>query len=240
MSFRTNDGKRPSLLDKGRALSGETDQAPDDAYAREVAEQSRAMEAFDWEILRKRAARLEEEEQAYRSPEPARRPWWRALWLVPALAVAAAVLLFVRPEPGVRAKGDCELEFMVLDDGEIRPGIEGEQLSAGDQIQFTYRAPGLDSLVLLSVDGEGNVTVFQPEQGADPLPIIPGEKHVLDGSIILDDALGPEIFVAVFAPSSVEEATELASTAWDRGGSEAVEALEREDPAVAAVRINKD
>ena len=239
MSFDINDGSRKSLLDKGRDLTGETDGPEDVAFAREVGDAAEHVVGFDWEILKKRAARLEGEEQAYRAPESTKPPWWRVVWLVPVMAAAFALMLFVRPEPTNRAKGDVELEFMVLDQGEIRPGVEGEPLHAGDQIQFTYRAPGLDTLVLLSIDGSGTLTVFHPNQGDTPLSIIPGEKHVLDGSIILDDAPGPEVFVAVFGPGSVEEATELANDAFDAGSHDAVEALDTTDPAIATVRINK-
>jgi hypothetical protein len=239
MSFDINDGSRKSLLEKGRDLTGETEGPDDTAYAREVGDAAEHIVGFDWEILKKRAARLQDEEEAYRAPEPAKRPWWRIAWLVPVLAGAFALLLFVKPEPTNRAKGDVELEFMVLDEGQIRPGIEGEPLNAGDQIQFTYRAPGLDTLVLLSIDGSGTLTVFHPDEGDTPLAIIPGEKHVLDGSIILDDAPGPEVFVAVFGPGTVDEATELAAAAFEEGSHDAVEGLETTDPAIATVRINK-
>ena len=238
--FDINDGSRPSKLDKGQALTGESEEPVDPTFQREVAEAAETLEAFDWEILRKRAARLEDEEEAYRAPEAASKPWWRIAWLVPTMAAAFALLLYVQPDPTVRAKGDVDLEFMVLDDGNIRPGVEGETLQSGDQIQFTYRAPGLDSLVLLSIDGEGSLTVFHPSQGEEPVAIIPGDKHVLDGSIILDDAPGPEVYVAVFGVGSVDEATELARAAFDAGRHDALERLEDEDPAVATVRINKN
>ena len=159
---------------------------------------------------------------------------------MPALAAFAALLLWVRPDPGVRGKGQVDLDFMVLEQGIVRPGVEGERLRAGDQIQFTYTAPGLDSVVLLSVDGEGTLTVFQPQVGDEPVAIVPGEKRVLEGSIILDDAPGPEVFVAVFGASDTLEAVQLAKDAWDAGGTPSVLALSEEDPAIATLRIQKD
>ena len=237
--FDINDGSRPSLLDRGRALTQETEAPVDPEYSAQVQHASEGLEAFDWEILKKRAARLEQDQKAWSEPAP-KRAWWKAMWLVPALAMAAAALIWVSPEPTTRAKGDVQLEFMVLDGDTIRPGVEGESLGAGDQIQFTYIAPGLDTLVLLSVDGEGTVTVFQPQVGDEPVAIVPGEKHVLDGSIILDDAPGPEVFVAVFGAADTFEAVLLARDAWEAGGTESVLDLERRDPAIATVHIQKD
>ena len=69
--------------------------------------------------------------------------------------------------------------------------------------------------------------------------MLPGSRRVLEGSIKLDQAPGPETYVAVFDPGSVEAAMELVESAFDAGGHPALEALELSDPAVAIVVINK-
>jgi hypothetical protein len=101
--------------------------------------------------------------------------------------VAAALLIAVLPDaPSSRAKGDVDLDVVVLREGRVMPGVEGRVYGPGDLLQFTYRAEGHEQLVLMSIDGEGKVTVFYPSQGEAPLAVVPGERHVLDGSIALD------------------------------------------------------
>ncbi|MEY3213569.1 MAG: hypothetical protein RIT28_4050 [Pseudomonadota bacterium] len=238
-----NDGTRPSRLALARAATGET--APQSgpealAYAAELQDAEASLAPFDWEILRAAAARVDDERPAP-APAPA-TPWWRRFGLVlaPALAVAAALLIAVLPDaPSSRAKGDVDLDFVVLREGRVMPGVEGRVYGPGDLLQFTYRAAGHEQLVLLSIDGEGKVTVFYPSQGEAPLAVVPGERHVLDGSIALDAAPGPELFVAVFGPSSVGEARALVEDAWTQGGAAAVTRLKQTDPAVDVVMVQK-
>jgi hypothetical protein len=239
-----NDGTRPSRLALALAATGET--APQSgpealAFAAELQEAEATLAPFDWEILRAAAARGEDERPAS-APAQATPPWWRRLGLVlaPALAVAAALVVAVLPDaPSSRAKGDVDLDFVVLREGRVMPGVEGRVYGPGDLLQFTYRAAGHEQLVLMSIDGQGKVTVFYPSQGDAPLAVVPGERHVLDGSIALDAAPGPELFVAVFGPSSVSEARELVEEAWAQGGAAAVTQLKETDPAVDVVMVQK-
>jgi hypothetical protein len=238
-----NDGTRPSRVMLARAAIGET--APQSgpealAYAAELQDAEATLAPFDWEILRAAAARVEEDPPA-RAPAQ-ETPWWRRFGLVfaPALAVAAALVVAVLPDaPSSRAKGEVDLDFVVLREGRVMPGVEGRVYGPGDLLQFTYRAEGHEQLVLLSIDGEGKVTVFYPSQGDAPLAVVPGERHVLDGSIALDAAPGPELFVAVFGPSSVSEARALVEGAWTKGGAAAVTRLKETDPAVDVVMVQK-
>lgn len=238
-----NDGTRPSRLALALAATGET--APQSgpealAFAAELQEAEASLAPFDWEILRAAAARVEDE-RPVSAPAQA-PPWWRRLGLVlaPALAVAAALVVAVLPDaPSSRAKGDVDLDFVVLREGRVMPGVEGRVYGPGDLLQFTYRAAGHEQLVLMSIDGQGKVTVFYPSQGGAPLAVVPGERHVLDGSIALDAAPGPELFVAVFGPSSVSEARELVEDAWAHGGAAAVTQLKETDPAVDVVMVQK-
>jgi len=155
------------------------------------------------------------------------------------MVCALALFSLKVPQGPERSKGDADLDFYVLVDGEVRPGVEGERLQEGDRVQFTYNAAGREGLVLMSVDGEGQLTVFYPAAGDTPEPIQPGDRHVLADSIELDDAEGPEHFVAVFGAHEVGEARELVEEAFDAGGGQGLADLAEEDPGVDVVRIEK-
>lgn len=235
--FPVNDGSRPSRLALARAATGELPPVPGpeaERYAAELDAARAELAPFDATILRAAAARVESER-----PRVAPRPWYRRLWVWPVLALAAALLVVLPRGPTNRPKGSVDLDFLVLRDGQVQPGQPGGTYRAGDRLQFTYRADGLDSLVLLSIDGEGTLTVFYPSAGEEPAAVVPGDRHVLEGSIELDDAPGPEVFVAIFGPSSVSEAEELALEAYRSGGADGLEALAKADLATDTVRIEK-
>ncbi|MFN7144184.1 MAG: hypothetical protein ACK4YP_10430, partial [Myxococcota bacterium] len=119
------------------------------------------------------------------------------------------------------------------------PGDTDAVFRAGDRLQFTYRTPHA-RLVLLSVDGDGHFTLFYPEAGENGVPVTPGERHVLDGSLILDDAPGPEVFLGFFGDAwTVSRARDAALRAWEAGGAEALVKL-AEDPTVSALALERE
>jgi len=241
-----NPGTRPSRLLLARhatgELSGDTSpSSPDTAGAaawRAGLDANRPrVEPFDMEVLRARAARLEDTTEPRTRPAPAWRRW---LLLAPVLAVAMAVFLAVRPGPTNRLKGNADLGFYVLRGDEVYPGDPDATFRAGDRLQFTYRAAH-DRLVLLSIDGDGRLTRYFPEAGEVGVPIIPGDRHVLDRSILLDDAPGPEVFLGFFGDAwSVQQATALAERTYADGGADALVALSAEDPSIAALLLEKE
>jgi hypothetical protein len=257
-----NDGSRPSRLDLDRRVTGEvgSEQAARIEAAAGPAriaahaggiEASRArIEPFDAEILRKRAFRCEEEDGAVaarreRDARPTRaRSWWQR-WLPAAVGAAAlaVLLLNVQPPPGPgqghRPKGEGDIDFYLLRGDQVHPGSEGELHYAGDRVQFTYRTVGEDSLVLLSVDGRGELTVYFPAEGDRPMAIVPGERRVLDGSIQLDDAPDFELILAFFGARSVREVLEEVGAVRDSGGIEGLRALARDAPDVDAIYLRK-
>ena len=242
MIFDVNAGSRPSQLELARRLSGELARdhsEAEDALEAAIASSAPALAEFDFEILSSAAERFAEEPRVGEArSEDAALPWWRSWWLVPALAAALAVLIFIIPRDHSAVKGGADLDFVVLVDGELRPGTEGAVLREGDRLQFSYYAPGYNDLVLVSIDGDGVLSVYYPFEGDTPLPIVPGERHFLDGSIQLDGADGPEVFVVVFGSGSVEGALELVELAYATGGHGAVQAL-RDEPGVDTIRIEK-
>lgn len=122
---------------------------------------------------------------------------------VAALAVGAAVMLLAPNtslqdptlELGNRIKGGG-IGFLLKTQQGVRAGKAGEELQAGDQIQFYVKGPSQEAeLVVVGVDGKGAVTVYH----AGPSPTGPtGKASPLQDSVVLDDALGPERFFAVY------------------------------------------
>ena len=164
---------------------------------------------------------------ALEARRPPRRSWRLVLPL--ALAATAAVVLFVRTPPpdGPRfqPKGEGALEVFALRGGEPFPVRDGTALRAGDRIRFGV-APGDARFVLVaSVDGRGNVSVYQPSTpvaaGGEPLVILPD-------SIVLDDAPGPERVFALFSDRPVDEpAVTAALAAVGAAGADAIRGTTR-------------
>jgi|GEM_PF-1521860 len=243
--FQPNDGSRPSGLALARMSTGETDRVegePLAAFEAQVADASEALPDFDFAILSAASHRVDDRDPL--APEPrAKITWWRSWVLIPTLSVALLFFMTIIPGPSlenrVKGPGDTDLSFYLLRRGRVLPGIERAPLRAGDRIQFTYRADRHETMVLINVDGTGAFTVFYPEVGQEPVAVLPQGRHVLEGSIEVDDAPGPESYVAVFGPGSVEGALELVQATFESGGHEALEALEETDPAVSVVVIEK-
>lgn len=237
MRLRINGGSRPSRLQLGQHRSGETSvdvSHPESSrYLAELDDTS--LPRFDFDDVVARSFR------AGADPKPA-PAWRRALWIAPFVAMAAALLLVARP-PENRLKGDVDLDFYVLRDGQAFPGDPSLPVRPGDRLQFTYRAGMADQMVVLGVDGTGNFTQFYPDEGDAPVAVIPGERHVLEGSILLDDAPGPEVFVAFFGEDGaipVADAREMAQTAWDAEGIDGLTALAEDEGNIALLVLEKE
>ena len=104
------------------------------------------------------------------------------------------------PPTGACVAGACPtLEMFVKDAQGIRAGLDGVTLRAGDWVQFRYRARGHRFLFIISVDDEGVLAPLYPDERSQSVSIQPDGRHVLEGSVILDDAVGPERFYAFFS-----------------------------------------
>ncbi|WP_437793460.1 DUF4384 domain-containing protein [Sorangium sp. So ce693] len=141
---------------------------------------------------------------------PARR--WLAPAAASALAAAAAALFFFRfhaaPEgrdaeiPGERIKGAERIGFYVKRGGSVLPGGAGERLQPGDAIQFTYSSAEARYLVILSVDGASQASVYYPS-GPVAARIEPGREVLLPQSTVLDDTLGTERIFGLFCSEAI-------------------------------------
>lgn len=231
--MRVNRGDRPSRLDQGRRLSGEQSGPVDPAYAEAIA--AEVVEPFDFVAIRARAARIEDPPSA-----PAPAPWWRKAWIALPILAAAALLVTFLPTESERVKGTVDLSFYVLDGDRAVLGDATATFRAGDRLQFSYLAGGYTELILLSIDGTGSVSSWYPAEGEEGVPVTPGGRHVLEGSIVLDEAPGPEVFLAFFGEWSRGEAESEARAYWDRGGVDALRGLAEEDPTIVALALRKE
>lgn len=194
-----NDGDRPSALDLDRRLMGELDGPVPDAHRAATDTAKAELPPLDIAALRHRANV---------SHRPVRRPrGWMFAGLGSIGILAAAALLFVPPEPAsTRTKGAPQLGWMVLHDGVVDMGNADRTVEAGDHIQFTW-AGTADTIVLIGIDGHGEPTVLWPESPDAPPVVLDPDSGLLQGSVRLDDAPGPERFFAVFDARSVPDAT---------------------------------
>ncbi len=128
----------------------------------------------------------------------ARRP--RRIVALGALsALAAALLLFlVRPPPPTeRPKGGLALDVVVRhEDGRVEQLLPGSRVASGEAIRFRVSANDAGYLTIASLDSGPRVTLYYPDEG-ESLAIEAGRGQLLDGSITLDDTLGPERIVAM-------------------------------------------
>ena len=152
-----------------------------------------------------------------------------AFALVPALAVAALVLL-VRPQvaPPVGEQETLEetrvkgLEpHLVVHRQRAQAAellVDGARVAEGDVVQLAYVAAGQAHGAILSVDGRGTVTLHAPESGTGSVPLAPAGTHALPGAYALDDAPGFERFflVTADAPFALEEVLAAARSLAER------------------------
>ena len=136
-----------------------------------------------------------------------------SLTIAGGLAAAAALLLGLYvvlgsgpPKPAddyIQFKGAVSVE-VVAKRGEHQIKVEqGSALIEDDALRFIVTTGSPGYLDLFSVDSTGQVSPFYPpsDPTADPSPLSLDDsgRHVLPGSVILDDAVGEEHLVLVFS-----------------------------------------
>jgi hypothetical protein len=212
MEFRPNEGDRLSKLAIARRAVGEVaGDVPPEAAA-ELADAARKVRPFDAAAIRARA-------QVAPAPPANNTRWYAGL-----AAVAAAflgVFLVATPDaPVIGVRGGQRLALYTLD-GDRLAAWDGGALHAGDVVGVRVRPGDSEGVVVLSVDGTGTATVFWPAPGAGMETVPSGGWTELPGTVTLDGAPGPEVFVAVF-DLPADEVEDAAAAAWKQGGAEGV------------------
>lgn len=82
-------------------------------------------------------------------------------------------------------------------DGGIEQLHEGAMAREGDLIQISYMAAGHQHGAVVSLDGNGVVTLHHPEHPDAPATLVAHGEHALDHAYELDDAAPFERFVFV-------------------------------------------
>ena len=185
---------------------------------------------------------------------------WLAALLKPQvlapLATVAVVLVVALPRlpierlPRNRTKGIIDvrrpgprvaLKMYVKDQRGYHTGHSGEVLHEGDQIQFRYSAAGHRFLFIASLDGRGTLTPLYPDTPTQSVPVLPQGLHVLEGSVILDDAVGPERIFAFFSDHPVRF-EEIEAARLTHRNAKAIEQLDlkRDDVDETTILIIKE
>jgi Putative zinc-finger len=164
----------------------------------DLADTQAAGERFRAQLFPRKAAAL-------RRP----RGWLlRRLTLGAALAVAAVVLVVaVRPrrggpELGVKGGGPAWHTFAHRG-ARVFAVADGDRLAPRDELRFALEPAGLPYLLVASVDGDGQVSVYYP-YGGEESGRLAGEMRIeLPDSIRLDGARGPERIFALLSRTAL-------------------------------------
>lgn len=163
---------------------------------------------------------------------------WRWLGGIGVLVAAALAWLMITPappqEPTFGIRGGSDLVLHVASDGVLERYVAGTTVGEGDVLGFEVSEEGRSGVVVLSVDGTGAVTVFFPESGDEPVPLDGAGRTPLDGTVVLDGAPGPEVFVAVFDTPVYDAVSEVTAVFEQDGHPGLLDWADRHDAAAAA------
>ena len=172
---------------------------------------------------------------------------WRVIVgrLTAAVAMVLAVLFALpliqsSPTGPNRTKGGPAIEMYVDGADAAWLAEDGIELTEGDRIQFRYSAGGYGYLMVVSLDGTGAITSLYPSESGESLQVDPGGTNVLQGSIILDDAIGTEQVYALFTASPLvfEEVRQALRAQLEDGGPAGHIELDRLDPDLDVRQVN--
>ncbi|MEQ1571669.1 MAG: hypothetical protein ABMA64_38930, partial [Myxococcota bacterium] len=231
---RVNDGARPSHLALDRYATGEL--TDDERAALEprltdagrahlaAVERSRSEVApFDADALRRRARSVVDQAPPTAGANNTRL-FAGAFGLLAVAAVALIAVTGLGPDdparPEVRLRTGDAIELYEQRGDQLQPW-GGAPLGAEDVVGFKVGATGHSGVVVLSVDGAGVVSVFWPAAGDAPERITGDGLVPLPGTLTLDGAPGPELFVAVFDRAVPQAKAEL-ERVYREGGPGAV------------------
>jgi hypothetical protein len=128
-------------------------------------------------------------------------------------AIAATLLVFLgtgvfystsRNVSDMRIKGDTKISIFTLDS--LNNPVSGSDMifQPGSRIQFTYSCGADNNFLLFSIDQTGKISRYFPDTGSVSITLTPGRDMPLPNSILLDNYIGNEAFVAIFSKTPVE------------------------------------
>jgi hypothetical protein len=121
-----------------------------------------------------------------------------------ALAIAAAAALMLVPrEAGVRLKGRPSINLYVKREGQVARATSGDTFASGDLLRVTYSSQHPVYLALLQRDRDG-VVVQYPADAEKAALVQAGRDVALDFSIQLDAQPGEEQLIALFCDRATE------------------------------------
>ena len=193
------------------------------------------------QFLQKLERRAEAESQQKRA-----RPWLAWFGGLAAAGLAIAVLApaafsdhsHLPVTSGVITKGGgLNVVYRRGEKGSPQPVAADARLRKGDALRFAYDSDVAGHLLILDLDGTGEASVFYPYGGSGSAPLAAGSSDFLAGSVVLDDAPGPEWIIALFSPRPLEAETFLAQLRAQQGSSSVH--LSCDDCRVSTLRIQK-
>lgn len=116
--------------------------------------------------------------------------------------LAFTVYLQVRVNPlesDGRLKGQGFAVALVVKgaDGSIARPSPGASVRPGDAVRFQVSTVRPGFVAILGVDSAGTVSLYYPDEGEGLLQLGEGRGQLLPGSVVLDETLGAELFVAL-------------------------------------------
>jgi hypothetical protein len=135
-------------------------------------------------------------------------------------AVVIVAWIALPPEQTVRTKGGLALEVIARHgaEGEVSHLLPGSSVSPGDAIRFRVRSENGGYLAISGLDAAQVVSIYH-----EPVQIEGGARdRLIEGSIILDQTLGPEQIAAIVCPEppTKEQLVAAGKSALERAGGD--------------------
>jgi Domain of unknown function (DUF4384) len=147
-----------------------------------------------------------------------RRIAFWALALSPAACGALIAVLILRRGPGggpddegavakpvaqllgdVAVKGRGDLLTYVRQEGKVKRLAPGSLVAAGDALRFVVETGDNRYLLVAGVDGGGHANAYYPRDQWQGSPVPPHVRFEVPGSLVLDEAAGPERIFALLS-----------------------------------------
>ncbi|MBD3319664.1 MAG: DUF4384 domain-containing protein [Chitinivibrionales bacterium] len=117
-----------------------------------------------------------------------------------------------------QTKGTVDLKMYVKTPGGVIESRTDQTYAPGEQIQFTYSCGSENKFMLLSIDQTGTITTYYPPKGDSSVVLEKGQDLPLPNSIILDEYIGEELFLAVFSRNKMA-VSQVVGMLWKAFGS---------------------